>query len=107
MSAVYPLSTMLFHSRAHRCALNASGLRDGMKVLEVATGSGEMFRRLVRANARGTTIGVDLSSNMAARTQRAARRKFPQAQTHCQAVDARQMPFRAGSFDAIFCCYLL
>jgi ubiquinone/menaquinone biosynthesis C-methylase UbiE len=98
---------MLFHSRAHRCALEASGLRDGMKVLEVATGSGEMFRRLVRANHSGATIGVDLSPNMAARTQRVARRKYPAAQTHCQAVDARHMPFRSESFDAIFCCYLL
>ena len=49
LAAVYPVSTMLFHSRAHSCALGASGLRDGMKVLEVATGSGEMFRRLIRA----------------------------------------------------------
>lgn len=107
MAAVYPISTMLFHSRAHRCALEASGLRDGMRVLEVATGSGEMFRRLVRANGKGATIGVDLSPNMAARTQRAARTKFPHASTHCQAVDARHMPFRSESFDAIFCCYLL
>ena len=107
MAAVYPVSTMLFHSRAHRCALEASGLRDGMKVLEVATGSGEMFRRLVRANAKGSTIGIDLSPNMAARTQRSARRKFPHAATHCQAVDARHMPFRNECFDAIFCCYLL
>jgi ubiquinone/menaquinone biosynthesis C-methylase UbiE len=107
LAAVYPVSTMFFHSRAHRCALGASGLRDGMKILEVATGSGEMFRRLVRANRQGTTVGVDLSPNMAARTQRAARRKFPSAQTHCQAVDARHMPFRSETFDAIFCCYLL
>lgn len=107
MAAVYPVSTMLFHSRAHRCALEASGLRDGMTVLEVATGSGEMFRRLVRANASGSTIGVDLSPNMAARTQRVARRKFPRAESHCQAVDARHMPFRSETFDAIFCCYLL
>lgn len=107
LAAVYPISTMLFHSRAHRCALEASRLRDGMRVLEVATGSGEMFRRLVRANSAGATIGVDLSPNMAARTQRAARRRFPSAQTHCHAVDARQMPFRSESFDAIFCCYLL
>ncbi len=107
LSAVYPLSTMLFHSRAHRCALESSGIRDGMKVLEVATGSGEMFRRLVRANANGSTIGVDLSPNMAARTQRIARRKFPEARTHCQAVDARNMPFRTESFDAVFACYLL
>jgi ubiquinone/menaquinone biosynthesis C-methylase UbiE len=78
-----------------------------MKVLEVATGSGEMFRRLVRANASGMTVGLDLSPNMAARTQRTARRKFPHARTHCQAVDARHMPFRNESFDAIFCCYLL
>ena len=107
LAAVYPVSTMLFHSRAHRCALEASGIRDGMQVLEVATGSGEMFRRLVRANSSGATIGVDLSPNMAARTERAARRKFPSARTHCQAVDARHMPFRAESFDAVFACYLL
>jgi ubiquinone/menaquinone biosynthesis C-methylase UbiE len=107
MSAVYPVSTMLFHSRAHRCALDASGLRDGMRVLEVATGSGEMFRRLVRVNRSGSTVGVDLSPNMAAMTQRAVRRRFPGARTHCQAVDARQMPFRSESFDAVFCCYLL
>ena len=107
MAAVYPVSTMLFHSRAHRYALEASGLRDGMRVLEVATGSGELFRRLVRANTGGATVGVDLSPNMAARTQRAARRKYPAARAHCQAVDARHMPFRSESFDAIFCCYLL
>src|SRR3954447_17324058 len=107
LAMVYPVSTMLFHSRAHRCALETSGLRDGMKVLEVATGSGEMFRRLVRANGRGATVGVDLSPNMAARTQRTARRKFPHARAHCQAVDARHMPFRNEAFDAIFCCYLL
>jgi len=107
LAAVYPLSTMFFHSRAHRCALEISGLRDGMKVLEVATGSGEMFRRLVRANAKGSTVGVDLSPNMAARTQRVARRRFPAAKTHCQAVDARHMPFKSDSFDAVYCCYLL
>jgi len=107
LSAVYPVSSHLFHSRAHRCALEASGVRDGMSVLEVATGSGEMFRRLVRANAGGSTIGVDLSPNMAARTERAARRKFPAAWMHCQAVDARRMPFRNEAFDAVFCCYML
>jgi ubiquinone/menaquinone biosynthesis C-methylase UbiE len=101
------ITTWLFHSRAHRRALEASGLSDGMQILEVATGSGEMFRRLVRANCSGSTIGVDLSPNMAARTQRSARRKFPSSSTHCQAVDARHMPFRSECFDAVFCCYLL
>ncbi len=107
LSELYPLSTMLFHSSAHRRALELSGLEEGMRVLEVATGSGEMFRRLVRSNRTGQTVGVDLSPKMAARTQRVARRQFPDSNADCQAVDARAMPFRDESFDAVVCCYLL
>jgi len=107
MAAVYPVSTFFFHSKAHRCALADSGIHDGMRILEVATGSGEMFRRLVEANPNGTTFGLDLSPNMAARTQRRVRDEFPSAGAHCQAVDVRHMPFRDESFDAVMCCYLL
>ena len=104
---IYPASTFFFHSRAHRRALEMSGIKDGMRVLEVATGSGEMFRRLVRANKSGQTIGIDLSARMAARTQRTTRKMFPGAETHCQAVDARYLPFPDGSFDAVVCCFML
>ena len=107
MAAVYPISTTLFHSNAHRCALRLSGIRDGMRVLEVATGSGEMFQRLVDANRNGSTVGIDLSPKMAAHTQRRVRRHFPGVSSHCHAVDARQMPFPDATFDAVFCCYLL
>ncbi len=107
LAAVYPVSTFLFHSRAHRAALRDSGLRDGMRVLEAATGSGEMFRRLVKANPGGFTVGFDLSPRMAARTFDRVRRKHPGTRTCCQAVDARCMPFNDASFDAVFCCYLL
>jgi ubiquinone/menaquinone biosynthesis C-methylase UbiE len=106
VSAVYPASTFFFHSRAHQCALRNSGIRDGMSVLEIATGSGEMFRRLVKANPAGRTYGLDLSPNMAARTQNRARREFPASQSHCGAVDVRSMPFKNSSFDAVMCCYL-
>ena len=107
MSRVYGFSTLLFHSDAHRAAIESSGLRDGMRVLEVATGSGEMLRRLARANGSGVTIGVDLSPKMAAIAQRRARRGCPAARSACHAVDARSLPFPSTSFDALFCCYLL
>lgn len=107
VAGIYPLSTLLFHEKAHKVALSLSGIRDEMKVLEVATGSGEMLRRLARINPRGFTCGVDLSPNMAARTQRLAREAQPGASVHCQAVDARRLPFRDDSFDAVVCCYLL
>jgi len=106
VSGIYPLSSYLFHSKAHRCALETAGIRDGMRVLEVATGSGEMFRRLVRINRHGSTVGLDLSPNMAARTQRRIRREFPEARTLCHAVDARRMAFGDETFGAIVCCYL-
>ena len=107
LSGVYSASTLFFHSRAHREALRMAGIRDGMRVLEVATGSGEMFRRLVRANPNGRTVGFDLSPKMAARTQRSVRRHFPKAVAFCNAVDARGLPFREEAFDVVVCCYLL
>jgi ubiquinone/menaquinone biosynthesis C-methylase UbiE len=107
ISAVYPLSTMFFHSKAHDCVLQHAGIRDRMRVLEIATGSGEMFRRLVKANPNGMTIGLDLSPNMAAKTQREVCGQYPRAKASCQAVDARHLPFRDNSFDAVVCCYLL
>ncbi len=107
LSAIYPVSTFFFHSRAHACVLRHSGIENGMQVLEIATGSGEMFHRLVMANPEGKTFGLDLSPNMAARTQRRARKEFPRAEAHCGAVDVRSMPFRNSSFDAVVCCYLL
>jgi ubiquinone/menaquinone biosynthesis C-methylase UbiE len=107
LAEVYPLSTLFFHARAHKVAISLAGIRDGMRVLEVATGSGEMFRRIAGVNPGGVTCGVDLAPNMAARTQRVARRLIPGVRLHCSAVDARSMPFRDGSFDAVVCCYLL
>lgn len=107
MATVYPVSTCLFHSRAHRFALDLSGIRDGMSVLEVATGSGEMFRRLVRINPNGLTVGLDLSPNMAARAYGRIQKAFPSARAHCNAVDVRHLPFGDASFDAIMCCFLL
>ena len=106
VAGVYPLSTMLFHEKAHKVALSLAGISDGAHVLEIATGSGEMLRRIAGVNRGGVTCGFDLSPNMAARTQRLARRRHPGARIHCQAVDARRMPFRDHSFDAVVCCYL-
>ena len=106
VASIYPVSTFFFHSRAHACALRHAEIRNGMRVLEIATGSGEMFRRIVKANPEGKTFGLDLSPNMAARTQRRARREFPAAESHCGAVDVRSMPFKNSSFDAVVCCYL-
>ena len=106
LAPVYSLSTLLFHSRAHTRALAASSVENGTRVLEVAMGSGEMFRRLVKVNVDGQTFGVDLSPKMAAHSQANARRRFPNASAQCQAADVRYLPYQTGHFDRVICCYL-
>ncbi|MEI9814049.1 MAG: class I SAM-dependent methyltransferase [Acidobacteriota bacterium] len=107
LASIYPLSTFFFHSKAHAFTLRHSGIRNGDRVLEIATGSGEMFRKLVEINPDGTTIGLDLSPKMAAFSQRRIRRQSPAAAAHCGAVDVRSLPFADGAFDAVVCCYLV
>ncbi|MBV9267189.1 MAG: class I SAM-dependent methyltransferase [Acidobacteriaceae bacterium] len=96
----------MFHSRAHRAALSASHIQNGSRVLEVATGSGEMLKRVARLNPDGQTIGVDLSPNMAARSQAGARKRLPRTRIHCHAADVRYLPFHSATFDTVVCCYL-
>ena len=78
-----------------------------MRVLEVATGSGEMFGRLARINPNGLTCGFDLSPNMAARTQRLARRACPVRRPTARRWTPVICLSATASFDAVVCCYLL
>lgn len=98
---LYPLSSRAFHSRGHARLLELAGDIDGRQVLEVATGSGEMFCKLAAANSRGLTAGVDLSPAMVAQVRRAAGPGYP-----LQACNARALPFREATFDVVVCCYL-
>lgn len=107
VAQVYPLSSFCFHRKAHAFALENSGIANGMQVLELATGSGEVFCQLVDRNPDGITVGLDLAPKMAAYTQRKARERDPYAAAYCGAVDVRNLPFGNESFDAVVCCYLL
>jgi ubiquinone/menaquinone biosynthesis C-methylase UbiE len=106
IAGVYPISAYLFHAKAHRAAIELSGVRDGMNVLEVATGSGELFQRLLAVNPSGCTAGIDLSPRMAAHTKAKTLRQFPNARVVCSASDVCQLPFADNSFDVAFCCFV-
>ena len=115
---IYPLTTLLFHRRAHRRLLQLAGSLEGRTVMEVAVGSGELFRELLKRNSTGLSVGVDLSPGMVSMVKKrlngnhgrnGGRNGSPNngpGQFSLQAVDARQMPFPAGAFDALFNCYL-
>jgi len=107
----YSLSTLLFHTRAHERLIEMAGPLNGRQVLEVAVGSGELFRQLMQRNPGGLTAGVDLSPAMVGlvkkRVHGASNGNGRWAGRFLlQAVDARNMPFPDGMFDLLFNCYL-
>lgn len=84
-----------------REALTRAGVRPGMAVLDVGTGTGLLAREaLVAVNAAGRVIGVDPSVNMMA----AGRVDVPM--TRVQAV-AERLPFADGRFDFVTMGYAL
>ena len=107
VAGVYPVSSYLFHAKAHRIALDFANIQDGTNVLEVAIGSGEMFSHIARRNSKGLNVGVDISPEMAAVTLRRIQREHPLVNCTIEASDARALPFRDQTFDSVMCCYLL
>ena len=101
---VYPLSSRVFHGRAHSRLLELAGDVDGCRVLEVATGSGELFHQLLAANRSGITVGVDLSPAMVVAIRQSLTGKG--GRYLLQAGDARQLPFPDACFDLLVSCYL-
>jgi len=83
-----------------RNALDAAALRPGMRVLDVATGTGKLALGAVpRVTPGGAVVGLDPSGEMLARARAsAARRGLPV--TWVQA-DAGSLPFADASFDAV------
>ena len=73
---------------------------DGLRVLELACGTGIVTRRLREAlGDSGTIVATDLSEPMVAY----ARDAVPVPGIEWQAADARALAFENGSFDVVVC----
>ena len=54
----------LTESRAMKKIVEFAGIRNGITILEIAVGTGRLFRTLVKLNPEGKNIGMDLSDEM-------------------------------------------
>jgi SAM-dependent methyltransferase len=84
----------------HRMALEMLSIAPGNRVLDVACGPGNFTRDFARAAGDGLVVGIDASASML---------EVAVCDTESDNVayvrgDARALPFRDGSFDAI-CCF--
>jgi ubiquinone/menaquinone biosynthesis C-methylase UbiE len=100
LAFLYDFWTTMTESRSLRVALERAEIRDGQAVLEVAVGTGVLFRKILRANRSGRNVGVDLTEGMLRRARRKAMRT---GVPHELLVgDARRLAFGDGTFDLVF-----
>jgi ubiquinone/menaquinone biosynthesis C-methylase UbiE len=94
------LGPILFHHYADDLATRLP-VGDGMRVLEVACGTGIVTERLARRLAgRGTLVATDLNEAMLAH---ARTRVPPGPGLEWKQADGTSLPFPERSFDAVIC----
>ena len=76
-------------------------VQDGMRILEVACGTGIVTRRLVdKLAGRGTIIATDLNEAMFAHARKGLPRRGDATWRH---ADGTSLPFETRSFDVVVC----
>lgn len=101
---IYDVWAHLTERRARERCLELAAVRDGEAILEVAVGTGLMFRELVHANPHGVTEGIDLTPAMLARAEKKVS-GLP-GRHRLRVGDATRLPFEDGTFDLLVNNYM-
>jgi demethylmenaquinone methyltransferase / 2-methoxy-6-polyprenyl-1,4-benzoquinol methylase len=89
------------HHRWRARAAELASVGPDSRVLDVATGTGDMALELAhRVAPRGEVIGCDFSEEMLVRARAKARSRAPEMHVRFEAADALALPYADGSFDA-------
>ena len=88
--------------RAAAIAAIAGEIGRASTILDLGCGNGAFFRDLVRIGAAAKLVGADLSLDMMSE----ARSRLG-ARAHFVGADASALPFRAASWDLVFCSHVL
>ena len=102
----YDLWAWLTEDKAVQRAFRLAEIHDGMDILEVAVGTGRLFRKIVEQNPNGRNEGVDLSPDMMARARKRLA-KAPTASWNVQIGSAFQLPFPDNAFDRVVNTFML
>jgi ubiquinone/menaquinone biosynthesis C-methylase UbiE len=102
---VYDIWGSLTETKARQRALEMAQIKDGICVLEVATGTGLTFQEIVRANPIGQNIGVDLTPAMLEKA-RSRIGKLGLANYQLSVGDAYDLKFPDNQFDLMMNNYM-
>lgn len=107
ISPVYDLE-WLFERRCVGTGLDALAPRPGEAILEIGVGTGRALRGIARrVGPGGRAFGLDISPGMLAVTRRRLGRARVEGWTALVRGDGARLPYRPGSFDAVFMSFVL
>lgn len=95
--------TMGQDQKWRKFVVNQAGDPGEGKVLDLATGTGDIAALSRKIYPKATVLGADFSLNML----REAKKRFAEKEIWWQATDANRLPFADNSFDAVTFGYLL
>lgn len=104
-AAMYDLWAALTESKARQAALTLANIQNGEHILEVAVGTGLMFKELVTRNPQGTNSGVDLTPAMLDKAIKKVR-DFPQTTIHLDIGSAFELAQPDSSVDLLVNNYM-
>jgi ubiquinone/menaquinone biosynthesis C-methylase UbiE len=105
LSGIYDLWGTLAESRARKRAIELADIRDGMKILEVAVGTGLAFQEIVRRNRNGQNLGIDISPGMLDKARKRLG-KLSQANYELKLGNAFHLPAEDEQFDLLLNNYM-
>src|SRR5262245_36412518 len=87
--------------RWRRKTVQALGLREGARVLDLATGTGDLALLIATGHPGATVVGVDPSAAMLEIARKKAHARGLDARIELCTGDAEELPMPSGSFDAV------
>jgi ubiquinone/menaquinone biosynthesis C-methylase UbiE len=103
---VFGIWSRLTEKKAVDRALELANIRDGESILEVAVGTGAVFREVVKRNEHGRNEGIDISSAMlSAAIKRMKNGRL--SNFHLQQADAHDLPVGNEEFDLVINNYMV
>lgn len=96
----YDFWSKITESDALKRALEFADIRDGMHVLELASGTGRFFRWVVHANPQGINVGIEISGGM---IQSTLKKLNGESSHHWNIIqgDIRALPLQRHHWDRV------
>ncbi len=102
----YDFWSLLTEKKAAKIAIEFAEIKNGESVLEVAVGTGLLFKQVLKQNPSGINRGIEMSPSMLLRAKKRAH-KLKRSHYTLEIVDAYHLSFEENAFDVLINNFML